>query len=149
MSKTIAKNRRARHDYTIDDEYEAGLVLTGPEIKSMRVGGCSIMESYISIENNEAFLINAHVAPYEQANAPDYTHEPRRKRKLLLHRQEITKLIDKSQREGYTVIALSLYFNSRGMAKIKIAAAKGKKNYDKREDEKRKEWNREKNAIKM
>lgn len=147
MSKTVAQNRRARHDYTIEDEYEAGIMLTGPEVKSLRNGKCSIMESYVTIDDNEAFLVNAHIDPYEQANAPNQNHEPRRRRKLLLHRREINKLIAKSQREGYTIIALSVYFNNRGIAKIKIATAKGKKNYDKREAEKRKEWNREKTGL--
>ena len=148
MSKTVAQNRRARHDYLIDDEYEAGLVLTGPEVKSLRNGKCSIMESYITIDGNEAFLVNAHIDPYEQANAPNENHEPRRRRKLLLHRREINKLIAKSQREGYTIIALSVYFNNRGMAKIKIATAKGKKKYDKREAEKQKDWRREERDLK-
>lgn len=147
MSKTIAQNRRARYDYTIDDEYEAGIMLTGPEVKSLRNGKCSIMESYVSIDGNEAFLVNAHIDPYEQANAPNYTHEPRRLRKLLLHRKEINKLVAKSQREGYTIIPLSMYFNSRGIAKLKIATGKGKKKYDKRETEKRKTWEREKKSI--
>lgn len=147
MSKTVAQNRRARHDYLIEDEYEAGLVLTGPEVKSLRNGKCSIMESYITIDGNEAFLVNAHIDPYEQANAPNEHHDPRRRRKLLLHRREISKLIAKSQREGYTIIALSVYFNNRGIAKIKIATGKGKKKYDKREAEKRKEWNREKSSL--
>jgi len=147
MSKTVAQNRRARHDYLIEDEYEAGMVLTGPEVKSLRNGRCSIMESYITIDGNEAFLVNAHIDPYEQANTPNLTHEPKRRRKLLLHRREINKLIAKSQREGYTIIALSVYFNDRGIAKIKIATGKGKKKYDKREAEKRKDWNREKNIL--
>lgn len=147
MSKTVAQNRKARHDYLIEDEYEAGLVLTGPEVKSLRNGRCSIMESYVTVDGNEAFLVNAHIDPYEQANAPNSTQEPRRRRKLLLHRKEINKLIAKSQREGYTIIALSVYFNDRGLAKIKIATGKGKKKYDKREAEKRKDWNREKSDL--
>ena len=144
MIKLIAQNRRARHDYFIEDEYEAGIILTGAEVKSLRNGRCSIAESYVSIDNNEAFLINAHVDPYEQANQ---LHENKRPKKLLLHRREINKLISRSQREGYSIIPLLLYFNDKGKAKVKIATAKGKKKYDKRETEKRKEWKKEKRNM--
>ncbi len=142
--KTIATNRKARHNYFIEDEWEAGIVLVGSEVKSLRANHCSIAESYVSIEDREAFLVNAHIDPYKEARV---NHEPRRHRKLLLNRREINKLIAKSQREGYTILPLSLYFNDKGKAKVKIAVAKGKKKYDKRESEKRKEWERNKKQL--
>lgn len=146
MSKTIAQNRKTRYNYTIGDEFEAGIVLIGSEVKSLRLGHCSIAESYISIEDGEAFLINAHIDLYEHRSM-FIEQEPRRKRKLLLHKREIKKLLAKSQKEGYTIISLSMYFNNSGKVKIKIATAKGKKNYDKRETEKRRDWERDKRNL--
>jgi len=128
--KTIATNRKARHDYFIFDTFEAGIVLRGSEIKSLRAGHVSIKEAYIRIENNEAWLIDAYIAPYDQAS--HFNHEPRRKRKLLLHRREINKLFNKVQQKSMTIIPLRLYLKN-GLAKIEIAVAKGKKQYDKRQ----------------
>lgn len=146
MGQTIAQNRKARHDYLIEDEYEAGIILIGAEVKSLREGRCSIKESYVSIEDGEAFLINAHIDRYEKASK-FVNHEPRRKRKLLLHKREINKLLAKSQKGGYTIIALSLYFNGKGIAKLKIATAKGKKKHDKRQTEKDRDWERDKRNL--
>ena len=146
MSKTIAQNRKARYDYHIEDEYEAGIILIGAEVKSLREGRCSIKESYVSIEDGEAFLINAHIDRYDKASK-FVNQEPRRKRKLLLHRREINKLLAKSQKGGYTIISLSIYFNNKGIAKLKIATAKGKKKHDKRETEKQRDWERDKRNL--
>ncbi len=128
--KTIATNRKARHDYFIYDTYEAGLVLSGSEIKSVRAGHVSIKEAYIRIENHEAWLVDAYIAPYDQAS--HFNHEPRRKRKLLLHRKEINKLWDKVRQKSMTIVPLRLYLKY-GRAKLEIAVAKGKKQYDKRQ----------------
>lgn len=146
MGKTITQNRKARHNFTIEDEYEAGIVLIGTEVKSLRQGHCSIMESYVSIEDGEAFLVNAHIDPYDQGSK-FVQQEPRRRRKLLLHKKEIKKLLAKSQKGGYTIIALSMYWNDQGKAKLKIATAKGKKKYDKRETEKQRDWERDKRSM--
>ena len=127
--KVIATNRKARHEYFLLDTYEAGLVLKGSEIKSIRAGQVSLAQAYISLDNNEAWLINSHIAPYNEASHNN--HDPLRKRKLLLHRSEIRKLSDKVIQKGATVIPLRLYLKD-GKAKIEIALAKGKKQYDKR-----------------
>lgn len=146
MGKTIAQNRKARYDYFIEDEYEAGIILIGAEVKSLREGRCSIKESYVSIEDGEAFLVNAHIDPYDKASK-FVNQEPRRKRKLLLHKREINKLLAKSQKGGYTIISLSMYFNGKGIVKIKIATAKGKKKYDKRQTVKDRDWERDKRNL--
>ncbi len=127
--KVIATNRKARHEYFLLDTYEAGLVLKGSEIKSIRAGQVSLAQAYISLDGNEAWLINSHIAPYNEASHNN--HDPLRKRKLLLHRSEIRKLSDKVIQKGATVIPLRLYLKD-GKAKIEIALAKGKKQYDKR-----------------
>lgn len=127
--KVIATNRKARHEYFLLDTYEAGLVLKGSEIKSIRAGQVSLAQAYISLDGNEAWLINSHIAPYNEASHNN--HDPLRKRKLLLHRSEIRKLSDKVIQKGATVIPLRLYLKD-GKAKIEIALAKGKKRYDKR-----------------
>lgn len=128
--KTVATNRKARHEYFILDTYEAGLVLQGSEIKSIRAGRISLAESYINIQNGqEAWLISAHIAPYDQAS--HYNHDPTRPRKLLLHRKEISHLWDQVRQKGVTIIPLRVYLVD-GLAKIEIAVAKGKKLYDKR-----------------
>lgn len=127
--KVIATNRKARHEYFLLDTYEAGLVLKGSEIKSIRAGQVSLAQAYISLDSNEAWLINSHIAPYNEASHNN--HDPLRKRKLLLHRSEIRKLSDKVIQKGATVIPLRLYLKD-GKAKIEIALAKGKKQYDKR-----------------
>jgi len=127
--KIVATNRKARHEYFLLDTYEAGLVLKGSEIKSIRAGQVSLAQAYISLDGNEAWLINSHIAPYNEASHNN--HDPLRKRKLLLHRSEIRKLSDKVIQKGATVIPLRLYLKD-GKAKIEIALAKGKKRYDKR-----------------
>ena len=129
--KVVSTNRKARHDYYLTDTYEAGIVLQGSEIKSIRAGQISIKEAYIQIEDQEAWLVNAHIAPYEQASY--LGHEPRRKRKLLLHRREIDRLWDAIRRKGLTIVATRVYLKN-GRAKIEIAVGRGKKQYDKRHD---------------
>jgi SsrA-binding protein len=129
--KVVSTNRKARHDYYLTDTYEAGIVLQGSEIKSVRAGQISIKEAYIQIEDQEAWLINAHIAPYEQASY--LGHEPRRKRKLLLHRREIDRLWDAIRRKGLTIVPTRVYLKN-GRAKIEIAIGRGKKQYDKRHE---------------
>ncbi|MCI5060279.1 MAG: SsrA-binding protein SmpB [Alphaproteobacteria bacterium] len=147
-SQTVADNRRARFDYEIDEKFEAGLVLTGTEVKSLRHGQAMIAESHISTRNNEEglFLLNAHIPEYQQAS-PHLQHDPKRPRKLLLKKREIDKLSGAVTRQGFSIIPLKLYFDSRGMAKLEIALAKGKKLHDKRETAKKRDWNRDKQRI--
>jgi SsrA-binding protein len=126
---TIAVNRRARHDYTIEQTLEAGLVLTGTEIKSIRAGRVNLAEAYARVERGEAWLIGAHIAPYEQGNR--FNHEPTRTRKLLLHRDQIAELVGRTQAKGETLVPLRLYLRT-GMAKVELGLARGKKVHDKR-----------------
>lgn len=130
--KIVANNKKARHDYFIDDVYEVGIVLTGTEIKSVRAGKVSIKESYAKIQDGEIVLIGMNISPYEQGNR--FNTEPLRTRKLLLHKREIRKLLGLTTQKGLTLIPLRMYINENGLAKIEIAVARGKKNYDKRED---------------
>jgi SsrA-binding protein len=130
--KTIAVNRRARHEYTIDDTFEAGIVLTGTEIKSIRAGKVNLADAYARVERDEAWLIGAHIAPFEQANR--YNHEPKRVRKLLLHRSEIDELLGRARAKGQTIVPLRLYLNPRGRAKLELGLARGKQLHDKRRD---------------
>jgi SsrA-binding protein len=143
--KVIAENRRARFDYFIDDVVEAGIMLTGTEVKSLRVGRANIAESYAAVEGDEIVLINADIPPYTQANR--FNHEPRRPRKLLLHRKEINRLIGAVQREGRTIIPTRLYWNDKGIAKLEIGLAKGKKLHDKRETAAERDWQRDKARL--
>lgn len=129
--KVFARNRKARHDYSIEETVEAGLVLTGTEVKSVREGSASLRDSYAMIENGEAWLFNSHISPYEQGN--QFNHEPRRPRKLLLHRREIDYLYSQVRERGYTLVPLKLY-ESNGFIKVELAVAKGKRQYDKRRD---------------
>lgn len=129
--KLVSNNKKARYDYFIDDVYEAGMVLTGTEIKSLRQGKANIKESYAKIENGELIIYGMHISPYEQGNR--FNVDPLRPRKLLLHKKEIRKLLGLSSTKGYTLVPLRLYINERGLAKLEIAVARGKKNYDKRE----------------
>lgn len=138
--KVIAQNRRARHDYHIEDTIEAGLVLTGTEIKSIRAGRVNLKDSFARIQNGEVFLYNMHISPYEQGNR--YNHDPLRTRKLLLHRREINKLIGLTKEKGYTLVPLKIYIKN-GLAKLDLAIAKGKKLYDKREAMKKRDAERE------
>ncbi|HAF80488.1 MAG TPA: SsrA-binding protein [Brevundimonas sp.] len=144
-SKVIAENRRARFDYFLEDNIEAGIQLLGTEIKALRDGRANIAESYAAVEGREIVLINADIPPYKQANR--FNHEPRRPRKLLLHRKQIDKLMGAVQRDGQTIIPLRLYLNEAGKAKLEIALAKGKKLHDKRETEKERDWNRQKSRL--
>ncbi len=147
--KSVAENRKARHEYEIEEEFEAGLVLTGTEVKSLRTGKANIAESYASPEVGEAsveiWLINSNIPEYRQGNREN--HEPKRKRKLLLHKREANKLIGAVERKGYTIVPLRLYFNDRGMAKLKIGLGKGKALYDKRATEKNRDWGRQKQRL--
>jgi SsrA-binding protein len=144
--KLVAENRRARFEYHLEDDIEAGLQLTGTEVKSLRQGQANIAESYASVENGGIFLINANIPEYQQAG-PFYQHEPRRPRRLLLHKREIARLAQAVDRDGMTIVPIALYFNDRGIAKIKLAVAKGKKLHDKRETSKKRDWNREKARL--
>ncbi|MDD3838570.1 MAG: SsrA-binding protein SmpB [Phenylobacterium sp.] len=143
--KTIAENRRARFDYFLEDFTEAGLALTGSEVKSLRAGKANIAESYAAVEGNEIVLVNADIPPYAGANR--FNHEPRRPRKLLLHRRQIDRLIGAVQREGRTIIPVRLYWNDKGIAKLEIALAKGKKTHDKRQTEAERDWQRDKARL--
>lgn len=138
--KIIARNKRARHDYHILDSWEAGIALTGTEIKSLRAGKVNITDAYAIVSGGEVFLVNAHISPYEQGN--QFNHDPTRTRKLLLHSREIRKLIGGVERQGLTLIPLDMHF-SRGRAKVTLALAKGKKLHDKRFDQKKREDERE------
>ena len=138
--KLIANNKKVYHDYFIEETYEAGLVLHGTEVKSLRMGKCSIKESFLRIENGEMFIYGMHVSPYEKGNI--FNKDPLRTRKLLLHKSEIMKLVGKVKEKGYTLVPIEVYFND-GKAKILIGLAKGKKLYDKREDIARKDMKRE------
>ena len=144
-TKTIAENRRARFDYFLEDHMEAAIALLGTEIKALRDGRANIAESYAAVEGREIVLVNADIPPYKQANR--FNHEPRRHRKLLLHRKQIDKLIGAVQREGRTIIPVRLYLNERGMAKLEIALAKGKKIHDKREAVAERDWQRDKARL--
>ena len=141
----IAENRRARFDYFIDDVVEAGLMLTGTEVKSLRNGRANIAESYAAVEGRDIMLVNADIPPYVQANR--FNHEPRRPRKLLLHRKQIDRLIGAVQREGLTIIPTKLYWNDKGIAKLEIGLAKGKKLHDKRETAAERDWQRDKARL--
>ena len=140
-----AQNRRARFDYFIEDKLEAGIMLMGSEVKVLREGKASIAEAYAAEEGGELWLINAHIPEYKAAR--NFTHEPRRKRKLLVHRRERDKLMGAIMREGVTLVPMSIYFNERGIAKCEIGLAKGKKKGDKRETEKARDWQRDKARI--
>ena len=144
--KVAADNRRARYDFAIGETFEAGLMLTGTEVKSLRTGKATIAESYVGLDRNgEVFLINSTIPEYLQANR--FNHEPKRPRKLLLNKREIAKLAQGIEREGMTVVPLKIFFNDIGRAKIEIALARGKKLHDKRETEKQRDWNREKSRL--
>jgi SsrA-binding protein len=143
--KTVAENRKARFSYEIVDTYEAGLVLTGTEVKSLREGHANIQESYASVEEGEIWLINSFLPEYTQGNR--FNHEPRRRRKLLLNKREMSRLASGVEREGMTMVPLKIYFNERGRAKLLLALARGKKLHDKRETEKKRDWSREKARL--
>jgi SsrA-binding protein len=144
-TKLIADNRKARHAYAIDSVVEAGIVLTGSEVKSLRGGKATIGESYAQAKDGELFLVNAYIPEYTKASR--FNHEPKRTRKLLMRRSEIAKLAAATQREGMTLIPLKMYFNPKGIAKLALGVAKGKKLHDKRESEKQRDWQRDKARL--
>jgi len=143
--KVVAQNRKARHDYFIEETYEAGIVLSGTEVKSVRLGKVNINDSYAGISSGEVFVHNMHISPYEKGNI--YNKDPLRSRKLLLHKREINKLIGYTQQKGLTLIPLKVYINNRGLVKMELAVARGKKLYDKREDAARRDARREVERI--
>jgi len=143
--KVVAENRKARFNYAIEDSIEAGVALTGTEVKSIRTGKATIAESYADARDGEIWLVNANIPEYLQANR--FNHAPKRPRKLLLHKRQVNKLIGAIEREGMTLVPLKLYFNEQGRAKVELALAKGKKLHDKRETEKKRDWNREKGLL--
>jgi SsrA-binding protein len=143
--KVIADNRRARFNYEIGEVFEAGIALTGTEVKSLRQGKATITESYADARAGEIWLVNANIPEYLQANR--FNHAPKRPRKLLLHKRQISKLASAVEREGMTLVPLKMYFNDKGRAKIEIALARGKKLHDKRETERKRSWDRERGRL--
>lgn len=143
---TVATNRRARFDYFIDETLEAGIMLKGSEVKSLRQGKASLNECYAAPGNDELWLINAYIAEYNHAGRSN-NHSPRRNRKLLVHRREFNRLLGQTKREGVTLVPMSIYFNKRGLAKVQLGVARGKKKIDKRETIKEREWNRQKARV--
>ena len=143
--KTVAENRRARFDYYIEDTFEAGIMLTGTEVKSLRFGEGSIAESYAEVRNGEVWLVNSNVPEFSHGNR--FNHEPKRPRKLLLHEREIARLHGAVERKGMTLVPLSIYFNSKGRAKVELALARGKNVADKRQTVKDRDWQRQKARV--
>lgn len=138
--KAVANNKKAYHDYFIEETYEAGIVLTGTEVKSIRMGRINLKDSYAEVSNGEIFIYNMHISPYEKGNI--FNVDPVRKRKLLMHKKEISKLLGYITQQGYTLVPTKVYINQRGLVKLQLAVAKGKKLYDKRDDIAKKEANR-------
>jgi SsrA-binding protein len=143
--KVVADNRRARFNYEIGEIFEAGIMLTGTEVKSLRLGRATIAESYADTRGGEIWLVNANIPEYLQASR--FNHAPKRPRKLLLHRRQIEKLAGGVERDGMTIVPLKMYFNDKGRAKVEVALARGKKLHDKRETEKKRSWEREKGRL--
>ena len=143
--KTVAENRRARFEYFIEDKFEAGIALSGTEVKSLRFGEGSIAEAYAEVRDGQAWLVNANIPEFSHGNR--FNHEPKRPRKLLLHQREIEKMIGAVERKGMTMIPLSIYFNGRGRAKVELALAKGKQAHDKRQTIKERDWKRDQQRI--
>ena len=143
--KVVAENRRARFDYAIEDDLEVGIILQGSEVKSLRQGAANIAESYAAVEEGELWLVNSYVAPYAQAKT--WGHEEKRRRKLLASKKELSRLWNATQRQGMTLVPLVFYFNHKGVAKMKIGIAKGKKVADKRETSAKRDWNRQKQRL--
>lgn len=144
-AKVVAENRKARHEYSFEDIFEAGIQLTGTEVKSLRFGKGNIADSYAEIRGGEAWLVNCHIPEFSHGNR--YNHEPRRPRKLLLHQREINRLAGAVQRKGMTLVPTKLYFNARGRVKVELAVAKGKQLHDKRQDIKERDWSRQKARL--
>lgn len=145
-NETVAEHRRAKFDYHIEDKFEAGIALLGTEVKSLRMRQCSINEAHIGVSKGEVWAYNINIAEYQQASQK-LQHDPKRSKKLLLKKREVNKLMGAIQREGYTIVPLRLYFNDRGLAKLEIALAKGKKLHDKRETQKKRDWGKEKRRL--
>lgn len=143
--RTVAENRRARYDYHLDETFDAGVALVGSEVKSLRDGRASIQDAYAAEQGGEIWLINSHIPEYHGANR--FNHEPRRQRKLLLKHREIDRMIGALKRGGVTLVPLTIYFNERGRAKVKLALARGKKLHDKRATEKERDWKREQHRL--
>lgn len=143
--KVIAENRRARFDFAIEDDIECGIVLEGSEVKSLRENGANIAESYAAVEDGELWLVNSYIPPYEQAKT--FGHEERRRRKLLVSRKELADLWNATRRKGMTLVPLVLYFNHKGLAKLKLGIARGKKIHDKRETQAKRDWTRQKQRL--
>lgn len=143
--RTVALNRKARRNYIIEETLEAGIALTGTEVKSLREGRANIGEAYATVKDGEIFLVNAHISEYRGGNR--FNHEPLRPRKLLLHKREIRRLIGAVQRQGVTLVPLSIYFNERGRAKVRLGVARGKKQYDKRAAERDRDWQRRRERL--
>ena len=146
-TRVAAENRKARHNYFIEDTLVAGIMLEGSEVKSLREGKGNIAESYATVEGAELWLINSYIPPFSQAMSAAFSHDPRRRRKLLVHKRELSKLWQAIGREGMTLVPLKLYFNDKGIAKLDIGIAKGKKQADKRETDKKRDWAREKARL--
>jgi SsrA-binding protein len=143
--KVVAENRRARVDYAIEDDIECGIILQGSEVKSLRENSANIAESYAAVEDGELWLVNSYIAPYEQAKT--WGHEERRRRKLLVSKKELSRMWNDTQRKGMTLVPMVLYFNHKGLAKLKIGIAKGKKLHDKRATEAKRDWGRQKQRL--
>lgn len=143
--KIVAQNKRATFEYFIEDKFEAGIILSGSEVKSTRASNISLADSHAAFDKEELFLYNCHIAEYEKANR--FNHETRRPRKLLLHKKELQKIFGKVKLKGYTLMALSVYFNKKNMIKVELGLAKGKKQHDKRETLKEKDWQREQGRL--
>ncbi len=146
VNHTVAENRRARYEYFLEEKFEAGIILTGTEVKSLRHGQCSLGDAFAGDKNGEIWLYKSYIAPYNPAGA-HLQHEPTRPRKLLLKKKEANKMLGSIRRDGYTLIPVRLYFNSRGLAKVELALAKGKLDRDKRDDVKKRDWDREKRRV--
>jgi len=144
--KVVAENRKARHEFFLTDTWEAGIMLTGTEVKSLRKGQSNIAESYASFEDDGLYLINSYIPEYNQAGR-FFQHEPRRKRRLLLHKAELAKIFQAVERKGMTIVPVEMFFNARGIAKLKLALAEGKKLTDKRQDAAKRDWQRQKARI--
>ncbi len=146
VNATVADNKKVRFDYALEEEFEAGIMLVGTEVKSLRMGQANIKEAYVGPKNGEIWLFNANIPEYQQASQ-QLQHDPKRPRQLLLHKRECDKLLGSVARDGYSIVAVKLYFNERGVAKLRIALAKGKKLHDKRQTEKNRDWDKQKNRI--
>lgn len=146
VNQTVADNRRAKFEYFLEEKFEAGIQLTGTEVKSLRHGQCSLNEAFAGDRLGAMFLYNCYIAPYNPAG-PHLQHDPKRPRRLLLHKKQIDKLMGSVKRDGYTIVPVRLFFNERGLAKVEIALAKGKQDHDKRQTIKERDWNREKSRV--